>query len=118
MTDEPSPKTPLTDKLDWLRRAGCDLASLPRYMHQGVADYILFGFPMGGFATAVFSNDLKDAFGRADEVNTAAMRDWVMFVYNEAPAKCQGSRECVREWQEAGGLLHQLSSLADAREDS
>lgn len=104
--DTPTPRSTLAEKTEWLRAAGCNLGRLPPHMRDGTADYILFGVPQGSFATAVFSNDLKEAFGRADEANQAAMREWVMFIYNEAPSASQGSPERVRGWQAQGGILH------------
>ena len=104
--DTPTPRSTLEEKIEWLERAGCNVRRLPSHMWKGTADYILFGVPMGGFGTAVFSNDLKGAFGRADTDNAANMRTWVMFIYNDAPSECQGSPQRVREWQAQGGMLN------------
>jgi len=73
------------------------------YMVDGVRSYIEEGRPLGGFLRALFSNDLKGAFGRADINNTACMRFWVEWLINHAPVQCQGSEEAVDKWIRAGG---------------
>lgn len=68
------------------------------YMHGGVQRYLDHGIPPGSFLTALFSNNLKEAFRQADDENTAAMRAWVGFVINEMPNTAQGSPEIVQAW--------------------
>ena len=53
----------------------------------------------GDFLAAVLSNDLMDAIGRADEDSLASLRYITMFVYNELPRDCHGSRATVKEWE-------------------
>jgi len=64
--------------------------SLERYRDQGV--------PTGGFLEAVLSNDLKEAFGRADPFSRAAMFEIVSWCYNEMPSAAWGSPERVEAW--------------------
>lgn len=78
---------------------------IPQYMHGAVKRYVMHGIPPGSFLTAVLSNDLKEAYGRADDENSAAMRGWVQFIYSYTPSPSQGSPECVRAWIERGGIL-------------
>ena len=80
------------------------LEALPEYMHEGVCGYIRHGHQVGGFLTALFSNDLMEAVTRADDCNCACMLNWARFVYNEMPSDSWGSPEKVRAWQERGGL--------------
>ena len=57
--------------------------------------------PTGDFLAAVISNDLVGAFSHADDSNTRAMRDYVFWLYNYAPARSigvWGSREAVAAW--------------------
>lgn len=81
---------------------------LPVHMHGGLERYLLYGILPGSFMEAVMSNELAAAYGRADEENTRAMREWAAFLYNAAPIigkySSWGSRERVMEWVEVGGL--------------
>jgi hypothetical protein len=72
--------------------------NLPDYMHDGLVNYIVHHVSAGSFMMALLSNDLKGAFSRADLVNSMRMRDWVMFLYNEAPLECWGSEDRVTQW--------------------
>lgn len=103
--DAPTFQSPPAEKLAYLRQRSISFDALPEHMLDGVADYLLFGLEPGGFLRALFSNDLKDSFGRADEINVAAMRAWVLFIYNEMPSLAQGSRERVQAWVARGGML-------------
>lgn len=78
---------------------------LPEHMRETARLYVENGYQGGSFFTAVVSNDLRGAFANADDVNAAAMREWVMWLYNDAPCGCHGSPEHVREWIKAGGLV-------------
>lgn len=70
------------------------------YMRDAVKRYIEYGISPGGFLTAVITNNLSEAFGRADLNNTSAMREWVRWFYNEAPAPCWGSLEAMEAWMQ------------------
>jgi hypothetical protein len=74
------------------------------YMTGAVRRYIEDGILTASFLTALFGNDLKGAFRCADDENTAAMRDWVMFVINEMPGNAQGSEAIVQAWKARGGV--------------
>lgn len=81
-----------------------DSKGLPDYMWGGVQRWIFDAIPPGHFLSAVICNDLKDAVGRADETNRAALADWVLFFYNDAPSECWGSVAAFNHWIERGGL--------------
>ena len=81
-----------------------DYSRLPRHMQDTARRYVEKGITGGSFFQAVVSNDFKTAFAKADDENTAAMRDWAMWLYNDAPIGCQGSAESVKSWVDAGGL--------------
>jgi len=66
---------------------------------RGIMNYVNDGVPMGHFLTAVFSNNLFEAFSRADEQSTAGLGHLVKFIYNECPAGCHGSSERVNDWK-------------------
>lgn len=62
--------------------------------------------PVGGFLTALLSNDLMEAYAHADDNNRAAMKGYVMWLYNDAPGRgssAWGSREAVKAWAPGSG---------------
>ena len=67
--------------------------------------YIERGYPVGGFLTAVLTNNLVESYGRADSRNIEVLRAYVSFLYNNCPTGCWGSREKVDAWIAKGGLL-------------
>jgi hypothetical protein len=91
-------RKPAMFEVDWTR------VPVP-YMTDGLKLYVERGILPGDFLIALLSNDLLEAFRRADDNNTAAMRDWAAFLHNQLPRGCQGSREDVQAWCKAGGLV-------------
>lgn len=73
---------------------------LPEHMRDGARGYVEFGLAPGGFLSAVLENNFVDAFGKADAINRASLHDWAIWLWNEAPSDCWGSREKVRAWIE------------------
>ena len=71
---------------------------VPEHSKAGLDAYVKDGIPPGGFLQAVLSNDLKDAFGRADIENRTHMVEIVNYLYNKMPVQCQGSRKIVEAW--------------------
>jgi hypothetical protein len=45
-----------------------------------------------------------EAYALADEENTAAMRDWAMFLYNAMPGGAWKTEENLEEWHTRGGM--------------
>jgi len=75
------------------------------YMRDTVRMYIEKGYNGGSFLTSLFSNDLTKTYMLADEENGAAIKQWVLFLFNTAPAGCWGSKEHVKDWIKDGGLV-------------
>lgn len=71
---------------------------IPGTIKQSLDRYIQYHIPTGGFLEAVLSNDLKEAFGRADKENRIALFEIVKYCYNELPSDCWGSPEKVDAW--------------------
>ena len=74
---------------------------IPDYMQGGLIRYFNNRLQPGHFLTAVLSNDLMEAFARADEVNTACMESYLMWLYNDVPGRAfgaWGSPKAVKEW--------------------
>jgi len=71
---------------------------------EAIDRYVTVGCPCGDFLTAVLSNDLMDALGRADAGNRDSIFDICSYVYNEIPGNCHGSRKAVKTWIAHEGL--------------
>ena len=50
-------------------KVGLTKYGVPSHMHEGIVAYIETGRPVGGFLTALLSNDLMGALGKADLQN-------------------------------------------------
>ena len=68
------------------------MGALRRYLDDGIKP--------GDFLTAVLSNDLKEACGRADDHNRHILFEYVSYLYNYCPKTCWGSREVVQAYIE------------------
>jgi hypothetical protein len=66
--------------------------ALERYLNMGISP--------GLFMTAVLQNDLKEAFGRADDDNGRNLKNIVGYIYNHIPMSAWGSKEKVNGWLE------------------
>jgi hypothetical protein len=75
---------------------------IPGYTLEALKRYRDHHVPVGDFLTAVLENNLMEAFGRADENNSEAMKDILIFVRWEMPGDCHGSPERVAAWIEKG----------------
>jgi hypothetical protein len=67
---------------------------------HGIELYIKHGGEnfLGGFATALINNDLRDAVSRADHINIDLIPTYVMWLSNEAPSACWGYEGVSKEW--------------------
>ncbi len=74
---------------------------IPDHMLDGLREYVDHGIPQGHFLTAVITNDLKEACARADRTNLRIIPAYVAWLYNEADARCWGSREKMDAWIDA-----------------
>lgn len=75
-----------------------DWRRIPPAIRDGLKLYVEHYYPVGHFLTAVLSNDLFQAVGRADADSMAGLNAIVSFIYCECPSACHGSREKVKEW--------------------
>jgi hypothetical protein len=73
-----------------------DYSVLP--LRDALVAYRDEGRPVGDFLRALLSNDLLEAVGRADHVNTWLLPVYVGFLYNELPSPAWGSQEKVSAW--------------------
>ena len=75
---------------------------IPKYTREALERYVQHQIPPGSFLIAVLSNDLKESFRCADDVNIANIFAIVKYIYNEVPMSAWGSRENVRYWLSGG----------------
>lgn len=71
---------------------------IPEDIKQSLEKYTQQRIPTGGFLYAVLSNDLFEAFGRADNENRLLLFNICSYIYNELPSTCWGSKEKVNNW--------------------
>ena len=71
---------------------------IPPTIKYQIDEYVKDKIPPGGFLNAVLSNNLMEAFVRADENNAFHMKDIMMYLYNNVPFTCWGSPESITEW--------------------
>lgn len=71
---------------------------VPHHLIDGLVAYVSSGRPPGDFLRAVLENDLKEAFGRADDESAAGMKAIMMWLYNYTPGVCYGSPAKVSHW--------------------
>ena len=64
--------------------------SLDRYVNEGIMP--------GSFLRAVLTNDLASAVFQADSKNLAALKDIMLYIYNEIPANAWGSTATVVDY--------------------
>lgn len=76
----------------------CWRKKIPTTTKEALDRYAKHRVPTGGFLRAVLEDKLFEAFNRADGENTRAMKEIVMYVWNDMPADCWGSKEKVDAW--------------------
>lgn len=81
-----------------------DWSLIPSHMVGGLRRYIENGIGPGSFLTAVLCNDLREACGRADDINRACLFRYVQFLYMYAPSECWGTPAKFDAWCARGGL--------------
>ena len=75
-----------------------EYADVPEHIRDGLIGYVEHHWRPGGFLTAVLSNDLKEAMGRADDLARDGLFAIVKWLYSCAPSSCWGSPERVNDW--------------------
>lgn len=75
-------------------------SKIPQYTLDGIKAYVEDRRPVGSFLTAVLSNDLMMAVGRADDANLPALPYICEYVHFDTPSLCHGSPAKVKAWIE------------------
>lgn len=71
----------------------------PETVRDSLKNYVERRLPVGGFLTAVLSNDLWGAFTKADSENRVLLWEIVSFIHWEiVPTLCYGSLEKIARW--------------------
>jgi hypothetical protein len=100
-----------------------DEHGIPDYMRGGVIRWIEDGVTPGDFLTAVITNNLSEAVGRADLHNQAALVGYVKWFYNNAPTGCHGGPSVMETWpallrervcKDIGHNFEELAHIGDA----
>lgn len=73
---------------------------IPAHTLGALQRYVENKYMPGGFLTAVLSNDLFGAVGRADSENIEALAEIVKFVYNRMPSNSWGSADKMWKYVE------------------
>lgn len=68
------------------------------HIKQSLKGYVNDRIETGSFLRAVLENDLFGAMGRADNENKYRINEICLFIYNELPSNCWGSKEKVNNW--------------------
>ena len=76
----------------------CMECGIPEHMVEAIYNYVELGIPPGGFLTAVLSNDLMGALGKADDQNMVSLPAWGRLLYNHIPGAAYGSVKAVNDW--------------------
>ena len=74
---------------------------IPNHTKESLDRYVNHKIMPGGFLQAVLTNDLFGAIGQADRENRAALADICIYIYNELPGNCWGSKDIVWKWVES-----------------
>ena len=82
-------------------------------MSRGVERYIEQGCEPGGFLFSLFCGDLFEAMPRADTGNLYAIVAWWLWIRDNAPSPCYGSRAKVEKWIADGGLEGIRSAVSE-----
>lgn len=65
---------------------------------ESLYNYFVHGLEPGSFMTAVLTNDLYSAVGRADFVNIDLIPEYARWLVNRAPYGSFGDRDTVKGW--------------------
>lgn len=88
---------------EWELTLDAATASLMSYTRASIHNYVISGQPLGGFLTAVFSNDLMKALRLADEHNRMGIHHYITVLSN-VPALCWGNPKRVQIWSKIRGI--------------
>lgn len=71
---------------------------IPENLKDGIDRYVKDHIKTGSFLNAVLENDFAMAVGTADQTSMLNLKGIVVYVFNEIPSDCWGSKEKVAKW--------------------
>lgn len=72
--------------------------TIPKYMRNPLAEYVINHKSVGGFLKALLSNNLFETYEYADDNNIRNIPAYLNYLYNHAPSGCWGSLENYQAW--------------------
>lgn len=76
----------------------------PEHLWESFKLYMFHGIRPGDFLFALLAGDLFGVMNRGDNATIAGLKPMVVYLRNECPFGCYGSRENVKDWCTMGGL--------------
>lgn len=86
---------------------------IPLHMWAALEGYIERHEPVGHFLTALLSNDLREAWTRADASNARLLHVYVAYLNQHAPSECWGSPRKIEAWLAAGPHVCRVCGIDD-----
>lgn len=71
---------------------------LPMHTYRALMRYAVLGIPTGDFLYGFLTCNLRMVFDYADDENRKRLSEIYMWLRNQMPSACWGSRENVEEW--------------------
>jgi len=81
------------------------IAAIPPRVLAAINNYVWYAQPTGDFVSAVLSNDLLRAVGRADERSLNAIKAICVYIHNAVPSVCYGNKEAVLNHLRKQGIV-------------
>lgn len=75
-----------------------EYADIPGTVLKSLYLYVEYGRKPGDFLTAVLSNQLFQAFQKADSASKAGLDSLIHFIWKHVPVKCYGDARAVERW--------------------
>lgn len=88
---------------------------VPNNIKSAITAWVFEARVPGSFVKAVLENDLNKAVIGADPTVLPHLKDIVLYMVNEVPALCWGSKEKMSSWSNLGGQkgIHEARKRQD-----
>jgi len=75
-----------------------DLKNLDPKLKESLDRYARDHIECGGFLSFALENNFMEAVCRADDNSLQQLQEIALYIYNDLPAQCWGSKEKVKAW--------------------